>query len=262
MSKNKMTAKDLANLSESGKANNIVPANMRTAQMEKSVGQATKVGGGVYTGAGDPTLENEGAKIGALIDDVNEGKIYTLQLTNSSSEIKEVILSPGLLFGQGVEGVIKDGPFRGRGDAIGDPTVLTASGAPGRIADLLGFIHNNPTIVSGFRIRSTSPLQNSLNVYMQPQNPFKQSTEAEHIPLGAYSNEYAEQVNVITVNRGFILDNETRISIEVAANSSMSIILFSGSSQNMSRYFKKKVMEATAYTEKVGRGTVRQQVMR
>ena len=257
-----MTAKNLAHLASTGKANTLLPVGMDKHQLKRNaVGAASTVGGGAYTGKGDATLSNEGAKIGSLIDDVNDGRTYTLNLTNSSSEIKEVILNPGLLFGQPVEGIIKDGAFRGRGDAITDPTVLTASGAPGRIADFLGFMYQNPTVFAGFRIRSTSPLQNSLNMYLQGQNPFKQSTEAEHIPLGAYSNEYAEQVNVITVNRGFVMDNETRISIEIAANSSMSVILFAGASQNMSKYFGKKVAEATNYAERVGRGTARAQVI-
>ena len=253
--KNKhLTAAELAEMAKNGQAETLIPGEDKyQLAKEKAVGTGMTVANGTYTGFGDPSIDNSGAPVGASFNDINEDRTYIMQFKNTSDSTKEVVLNPGLEYGQNLPGEVIDGAFKGRGDLLSDPNVLVGEGSPGTIAAFKAWMHQNPTLVRAFRIKSNSALQADKRLYVQSQNPFHLTLQTNDILIGSHSDEHVEQQNVITVNKPFILDNQTRVSLQIAPNSEMSITFFIGVSQNTSKLFTKKYFESVFNSSRAGR---------
>lgn len=252
MKKNFLSMAALTALVNAGEANTLLPnaQNSQMAPVSKNsggmvIGNTPVSAGGNYTGINDPALDSEGAAINAGISAANEERVYTVTIENTGSAEKEVLLNGGLLYAKNPLGLVVNGSFRGKGDQLSDPAVLIGSGSPGKLDELHAWNNQNPTICTMMLIKSNDIAQFSRQILIERQTPFNAGNQISNISIAPYSNEHVEQQNTVTIRKPIIFDNQTLVSIQVPGNTKTSISLFFGASQNITKLFTKKVIEAS-----------------
>ena len=195
-------------------------------------------GGGGYVGIDDDFLSfaGEGAT-GSFADPINEGKLYTLILTNANNSTRIARLCPGLL--QNAAGLIQDGTFDDNSGAGG----LSGTGSPLAIAYFNQFIYLFPSLVVGFKVSTSNINQFEMNMTIQKESPFKVH-ESRIINIASYASEANPNTTLISVLTSFYMNNQTAILYPVLGSTTVSIGLYFGASLNIAHALEQKTSRA------------------
>jgi len=199
-------------------------------------------GGGAmsgYTGMGDEFLNFSG-NYGSFADPIDQGKLYSIILTNANSATRTALLCPGLLY-ETAAGLIVDGAFNDTQGGAG----LSATGTPQAIAYFNSYIRYFPTIVAAFKVSSSNVTQFEMSITIQKQSPFKQY-DTRIINIAAEANEQNPNTNLISVDQSFYMDNQTLISYPVLGSTTVSLGLFFGVSLNIAHALYQKTEKAAS----------------
>ena len=143
---------------------------------------------------------------------------FSVTVVNAhATENRSFILGSGLVEEQGQ---ILDGAFKGVED--GAETSLTAAGSPGRIEALLNFIKQNPVLVRKMKFKSTSSEQTEVTINYKRESPFRTLGD-ENIALATFTNENTVKDNVVTVSREFQFDDQSKLTVPVAPDSTLTL---------------------------------------
>jgi hypothetical protein len=202
-------------------------------------------GGGGYIGMNDDFLNFSG-NVGSFAEPIDQGKLYTLILTNANASTRIALLCPGLLFETAV-GLIADGAFNDTGGNAG----LSGTGNPLPIALFNSFIRYFPTIVAGFKVSTSNISQFDMNLTVFKQSPFK-SHESRIINVGSFASEANPNTTLISVEQSFYMDNQTIIQYPVLGLTTVTVGLFFGPSLNIAHALREKTERAKGNLVRMG----------
>lgn len=225
-----------------GRCNNYMSAE----ELERAADKLSNFGGGAgvgYTGYGDPFLEFGGGDNGSFMDSINKGKVYNIQITNTTSggglADLTALICPGLI--STATGLIQEGTFNDVSGTAG----LKAKGAPYSISLFNAYMQRFPTYVLGFKISSTNLDQLEQTLLIQRESPFE-IHQSYVINPSIYASEANPNTGLLTVNYQFQLDNETKISYKVLGGATVNFGIVFGASLKISKALTSKVSTAAA----------------
>jgi hypothetical protein len=189
-----------------------------------------------YTGEGDDMLDFAGGPADSFADAVDNKRIFTMTLVNAAVATRIAYLFGGYA---NPTGEIADGAFN---DANGNAG-LTGTGTPNTIANFKAYIKNNPSLLLGFRVKSTDATQMDQQITWTLLNPFKVA-ESRNIVIANYVDENNFNDKIATVTEGGVVSIMTQVQIPIVASSTATITAYFGPSLNNHRALENKTEKA------------------
>ena len=191
-----------------------------------------------YDGEFDDFVDFEGPAR-SFANEIETGRRFTISITNKSAGAPRRSVT---LFGSHASTALTDGANNFAGEA---GIVVTISGAPKPLANLQGFIKNNPLRCLGFKFDSDNIAQNSEVAIIRPNSPFR-NLEDETIAFDDFTKPTDFRDKMILVPRAFQLDNQTDFIFGVAANTTVNVTFYFGAALNTAKALARKAKEASA----------------
>lgn len=129
----------------------------------------------------------------------------------------------------------------GQFNAIGGVVPLTGAGKQATIDEFIEYCMYNPLRVLAFKI-STDTATNIDNMVLQYYHlsPFQKTQKTEEIIPANYVDENTYRDKVVTVTKGFDLNNQIYMEGNIDDNSKVTFTLFCGGSLNTAKALSKK----------------------
>jgi hypothetical protein len=159
---------------------------------------------------------------------------YTINITNGAGPVLTALLCPGLQFrkptGEYINGLVATGAF----SSVENIDGLAGSGGPVRIEFYNEFLQKVPSKILGLRLQTsdTSGAQMAQSIIFQPQSPFG-NLDSFPVSIGNYKDDMSFNANIALIPVPAQVDNQTRVSIGVVPNSSLSITIYFGEFMNV-----------------------------
>lgn len=208
-----------------------------------------------YTGEGDDFLDFNG-HANSFANEVSTQRVYTMVIANTTANVVTVDLFPGYKetdITPVVDGVLSkiDSSY-----AKTELAGVTVSGSPAPIEDFKQFLRLVPSTLNILRVSSTNAQQTQQTLTIEELSPFKKLGTRE-VYLGSYASENTFKDNMVTVPLpDVIVGPETKISLPILGESTVTLTLFFGATLSTSAGLRNKKKKAVASISAVGVGKV------
>lgn len=174
---------------------------------------------------------------GTFKDQRDADRVIDITLTGGAAN-DVLYINPGYTISEADNGH----PVKGTGTGGNTITVATS---PGTAKDLYRWLENVPNNVMGIRITSSDATQlvQNFTLVRKENGPFNDGT-SQTVNVAAFTNERDVKDNMVTVNRPFPFDRNTRIAYTVLANKTVTLTLFFGARLDIVQTAQKAVQAA------------------
>ncbi len=121
---------------------------------------------------------------------------------------------------------------------------VTCQGNPSQVRELTTYIMSHPTWLTSVKLRTDDPMQFSQSFKLTEKSPFKKPEE-HTILLEKFTSNKDYQNTLIDIEIGMTINDLTRLSISVVAQSTLSITFLFGASVNMGKYLDYSASQAS-----------------
>lgn len=209
----------------------ITDAQLREAAAGRAEGDTN------YIGAGDNLLDFGKAK--SFVEEDETQKRFKITISNASAADEVIVLNPGFRSSFTGKSIIADGTIKNS---------VTASGSPQSIAQLLGYIKNNPTRLRKIDVKVDDVAQMEEAIVLRKETPFQTPVEVQKVPSdyvdGDTNNPKAATIDDV---KDWVLSGMTEMETKVQAGRTITLSFLFGASVDTTEAVNKKAEEA-AYT--------------
>lgn len=220
---------------------------MSAEDLENEANSLSNFNGGhiPYVGQGDDFLDYAGSA-SSLASAHRNAKPFIVSISNANAAPRVALLCPGLI--KTSAGLIATGAFN---DANGDAGLSASSGSPGSIEMFNEFVRLNPSVISGFKIATSSIPQMDQSLTLVKESPFSQHSSKVITP-GTWASEGNFNTSILTIPESFFMDSQSKIRYTVLGNTTVVITLMVGVSLNISKALRSKAEKAKVNIEAIG----------
>lgn len=184
----------------------------------------------------------EGNFIGGIAPKFDTQRAFNMQVTTvpGTGIFKTLILFPGLTYNRGAyaNGEIRTAAVGSEfASAEGTAAQFAAAGSPGTIEQLLAWVNANPVKIIGMKIKSTDATQLEQTLFVERQSPFRSQNATEPYLLSAYTDEYAQNDKIATIQFRNQVDCQTKMSLLVKQGTTLNVTFFFGPVDNRAANF-------------------------
>lgn len=208
-----------------------------------------------YTGDGDDFVDfPENVRNFAAHNEWD--RTFTINVSiPASSTVTRLQMFGNLLLGSNIVKGVNTGMIKDGTDAV---TGITCSGSPYNIVDLYAWLQQQPTVLKGFQIASSSTSVLSGIIVRNEESPFR-TLSTRPINLSAYRNEYMFNNQLLTIKDiNDVISNQTFWYIPIPASTALTftINLYFGASMNSSIALENKQNRAMNNIARLGGNAV------
>lgn len=168
---------------------------------------------------------------------------FTLTIANAVATTESLVIMPGIKYNMETpeNGLIREAAVAAEfASEDGTASTFSCAGAPRDVDTFLQWVRSVPIKLIGAKVKSTVATQLDQRMYVTKQSPFVKTDKTESINLAEYVNEYAQNDKIATVRFNEQLDNQTRLTLDVVGNSTLTLTLFFGEKQNLAAMFSEQ----------------------
>lgn len=217
---------------------------MKSNKQNKSFDQINKEAGMLSSYMGGRGYESDFNGDLNAMEAAGTARVFQFVVThdNTTASVQTLTILPGLGYSSKAtidDGVIRTNTSTAFNSVEGNNVFINCSGTPGSIEDFLDFISSNPSKILGLRFESTAATQLTKSISITKANPFVSTPETRNVILSSFKDEHSYSDKIVTVPFKEQADGQTKITIPVINDTTLTVSIFVGAIDNKAADFAK-----------------------